>query len=121
MANNSGTTIKNGDFGRKDNWNIRESMDNLDLGDDFKPDNTGFGGDRPDPNATIGIGNITMGANPQVIGGGGVGDMTVDPNSTVDALLGEMNKPKNQLAQPKPVASKPIAADNGPIVSIYEQ
>ena len=121
MANNSGTTIKNGDFGRKDNWNIRESMDNLDLGDDFKPDNTGFGGDRPDPNATIGIGNITMGANPQVIGGGGVGDMTVDPNSTVDALLGEMNKPKNQLAQPKPVVSKPLPVDNGPIVSIYEQ
>ena len=41
--NNPGTTINKGDFGRSDNWNIRESMDNLDLNDDFAPQQTGFG------------------------------------------------------------------------------
>ena len=119
MAQSTGTSSK--DFGRKGNWNIRESVDNLDLNDDFAPpvEKT------IDPNATIGIGNMTIGGGAQVIGGGGVNDMTMDPNSTVGDLLGEMSKPKNYQAatvqkppQPKPVPRSPIN-DAAP-VSIYE-
>ena len=67
----------------------------MDLDGDFAPPKDAFGVTN-DSNLTIGMGNLTI--MPQVIGGGGVNDMTVDPNSTVGDLLGEMNRPKNNLA-----------------------
>ena len=53
---------------------------------------------------------MTIGGGAQVIGGGGVNDMTMDPNSTVGDLLGEMSKPKTFQAAPvyKPPQSKPV-------------
>jgi hypothetical protein len=64
------------------------------LDGDFAPPKDGFGVNN-DNNLTIGVGNLTM--VPQMIGGGG-NDTIVDPNSTVGDLLGEMNRPKNNLA-----------------------
>lgn len=74
--------------------NIRESVDNLDLDGDFAQLKEGFGINN-DNNLTLGVGNLTV--MPQMIGGGG-NDTIIDPNSTVGDLLGEMNRPKNNLA-----------------------
>ncbi len=94
----SGITINNGDFGRKDNWGVRASVDNFDPDNlDFNPREEGFGSNKADANVTIGLGQTVFGGNPQIIGGGG--DITMDPNSTIGDLLGNMNtQPKNNLA-----------------------
>jgi hypothetical protein len=44
---------------------------------------------------------------PQMIAGGGVNDITQDPNNTIDALLGGM-QPKNNLSASQRKAPEPV-------------
>ena len=46
---------------------------------------------------------------PQMIAGGGVNDITQDPNNTIDALLGGM-QPKNNLTTSQRKAQEPVKA-----------
>lgn len=93
----TGKTVADNDGGiyARKNMQIRESVDNLDLDEEFKPPVE----QTIDQNATIGLGATAI-MKPQMIAGGGVNDITQDPNNTIDALLGGM-QPKNNLASSK--------------------
>ena len=73
----TGVTIVDKDannaFNKNNFRNIRESIDNIDLNEEFKPDAEPVA--YYDGNATMGLGT-TMMAKPQIIGGGGVMDVT---------------------------------------------